>query len=289
MKNVKVNILLALFAIVGLSLSCTTDSDSGGGSDNNKHQRVVSKIVCEYMNEDWVDEYAFKYNSEGRITRITHAYTDLEDSYEEELCHYERYKYGSGNELVIEWEDDGYEADVYEATLNNNGYLSTVYYENDDYTDEWSYTYDTKGRLISVLNEYGSDEDCWTKFVYKWSGGNVVEITSEDDEGDLATRYISYNSKSMDMVNIDLNAALGGFVGGLYIDVCDNGYYGDGLCGQKSKNLMTGWVHEDDSEEYQETYEEIIKWSYDEDGYPVGAVVAEDGEEYCRVSIEYKK
>lgn len=276
MKNIK--ILLALLAVVGLSLSCTKDSNSGSGSEGgNNSQRVVSKIIF----EDEV-EYAFKYNSEGRITRVT--YTAIEDSYEE-IRYYERYKYGSGNELVIEWEDDGYEADVYEATLNNNGYLSTVYYENDDYTDEWSYTYDTKGRLISVLNEYGSDEDSWIEYVYKWSGGNVVETTYEDDEGDLSTRYISYNSKSMDMVNIDLNAALCGYLGGLYIDVCDNGYHGDGLCGQKSKNFLTGWVYEDEDGQWEYS----LKWSYDEDGYPVGAVVAGDGEEYCRVSIEYKK
>lgn len=276
MKNIK--ILLALLAVVGLSLSCTKDSNSGSGSEGgNNSQRVVSKIIF----DDEV-EYAFKYNSEGRITRVT--YTAIEDSYEE-IRYYERYKYGSGNELVIEWEDDGYEADVYEATLNNNGYLSTVYYENDDYTDEWSYTYDTKGRLISVLNEYGSDEDYWIEYVYKWSGGNVVEITYEDDDGDLSTRYISYNSKSMDMVNIDLNAALGGYLGGLYIDVCDNGYHGDGLCGQKSKNFLTGWVYEDEDGQWEYS----LKWSYDEDGYPVGAVVAGDGEEYCRVSIEYKK
>ena len=126
--------------------------------------------------------------------------------------------------------------------------------------------------------------------MYKWSGGNVVERTFED-EGDLSTIYISYNSKSMDMVNIDLNAALGGFVGGLYIDVCDNGYHGyhgyhgDGLCGQKSKNFMTGLVYEEEDEQWEYS----LKWSYDEDGYPVEAVVAENGEEYCRVSIEYKK
>lgn len=282
MKNIK--ILLALLAVVGLSLSCTKDSNSGSGSEGgNNSQRVVSKIIFEDVKFDDADEYAFKYDSYGRITRVTH--TEIEDSYEE-ICCYERYKYGSGNELVIECEDDGYEAYVYEATLNNNGYLSTVYYENDDYTEEWSYTYDTKGRLISVLNEHGSDEN---EYVYKWSGGNVVETTFED-EGDLSTIYISYNSKSMDMVNIDLNAALGGFVGGLYIDVCDNGYHGyhgyhgDGLCGQKSKNFMTGLVNE----EYEQ-WEYSLKWSYDEDGYPVGAVVAENGEEYCRVSIEYKK
>ena len=284
MKNVKVNILLALFAIVGLSLSCTTDSNSVSGSGGNSRQRMVSKIIFEDVEFDDADEYAFKYDSYGRITRVTH--TEIEDSYEE-ICCYERYKYSSGNELVIECEDDGYEAYVYEATLNNNGYLSTVYYENDDYTEEWSYTYDTKGRLISVLNEHGSDE---YEDVYKWSGGNVVERTFED-EGDLSTIYISYNSKSMDMVNIDLNAALGGFVGGLYIDVCDNGYHGyhgyhgDGLCGQKSKNFMTGLVYEEEDEQWEYS----LKWSYDEDGYPVEAVVAENGEEYCRVSIEYKK
>ena len=284
MKNVKVNILLALFAIVGLSLSCTTDSNSVSGSGGNSRQRVVSKIIFEDVEFDDVDEYAFKYDSYGRITRVTH--TEIEDYYDE-ICHYEYYRYGSGNGLEISWDEEVHVVDgTYDATINNKGDLSEVYYEDGDYTDEWSYTYDTKGRLISVLNEYGSDEDCWTKFVYKWSGGNVVEITSEDDEGDLATRYISYNSKSMDMVNIDLNAAIGGWFDGLYIDVCDEHYWGDGLCGQKSKNFLTGWVYEDEDEQWEYS----LKWSYDEDGYPVEVIVKSDELEggYYRVSIMYK-
>ena len=286
MKNVKVNILLALFAIVGLSLSCTTDSDSGSGSGSNNSQRVVSKIIFEDDEEDYADEYAFKYDSYGRITRVTH--TRLEDSYDD-IYHYEYYRYGSGNGLEKSWEGDvDY---IYDATLNNKGYLSEVYYEDGDYTDEWSYTYDSKGRLTRIYNVYGEYEENWSETTYSWSGGNIVEVISEyeEDLGDYSETIetqLSYNSKSMDIVNLDLNAAIGGWFEGLYIDVGLGGYWGDGLCGQKSRNFLTGWVVDDGENEWEYS----LKWSYDEDGYPVEVIVTDengDNDEY-RVSIIYK-
>lgn len=288
MKNVKVNILLALFAIVGLSLSCTTDSDSGSGSGGNSHQRVVSKIIFEDVEFDDTNEYAFKYDSYGRITRVTH--TRLEDSYDE-ICHYEYYRYGSGNGLEISWEEDGYVDDIYDATLNNKGYLSEVYYEDGDYTDEWSYTYDSKGRLTRIYNVYGEYEENWSETTYSWSGGNIVEVRYEyeddlEDYSETIETQLSYNSKSMDIVNLDLNAAIGGWFEGLYIDICDEHYWGDGLCGQKNKNFLTGWVVDDGEDEWEYS----LKWSYDEDGYPVEVIVRSDNLEggYYRVSIIYK-
>lgn len=265
MKNVKVNILLALFAIVGLSLSCTTDSDSGSGSGGNSRQRVVSKIVFECVSEDWVDEYAFKYDSYGRITRVTHGFND-------EFSPIQYYKYGSGNDLLIE---DGEEE--YAATLNSNGYLSEKYYEDGVYD---SYIYDSKGHLIRMVFNGEYDDDSW-KATYSWSGGNIV-VWSEEDDYEVWETRLSYNNKSMDVVNLDLNVAIGGwFSGGLVINVCE-WYWGDGLCGQKSKNFMTGWVSEDE--------EVSLKWSYDKDGYPVEVIVTDengDNDEY-RVSIIYK-
>ena len=286
MKNIKA--LLALFAIVGLSLSCTTDSDSGSGSGSNNSQRVVSKIIFEDVEFDDADEYAFKYDSYGRITRVTHK--DISDS-NAELCHYEYYRYGSGNGLEISWEEEDYD-DAYDATLNNKGYLSEVYYEDGDYTDEWSYTYDSKGRLTRIYNVYGEYEESWIEATYSWSGGNIVEVRYEkynEDLGDYSKTIetqLSYNSKSMDIVNLDLNAAIGGWFEGLYIDVCDDYYWGDGLCGQKSKNFLTSWVVDDGEDEWEYS----LKWSYDEDGYPVEVIVKSDELEggYYRVSIIYK-
>lgn len=288
MKNVKVNILLALFAILGLSLSCTTDSDSGSGSGGNSRQRVVSKIIFEDVEFDDANEYAFKYDSYGRITRVTH--TAIEDSYDD-ICHYEYYRYGSGNGLEISWEEEDYVDDIYDATLNNKGYLSEVYYEDGDYTDKWSYTYDSKGRLTRIYNVYGEYEESWSEATYSWSGGNIVEVRYEygEDLGDYSETIetqLSYNSKSMDIVNLDLNAAIGGWFDGLYIDICDELYWGDGLCGQKSKNFLTGWVVDDGEDEWEYS----LKWSYDEDGYPVEVIVKSDNLEggYYRVSIIYK-
>lgn len=288
MKNFR--ILFALITIVGLSLSCTTDSDSGSGSGGNNSQRVVSKIILMDDDAAYADEYAFKYDSYGRITRVTHTVIEVsygEDSYDE-ICHYEYYRYGSGNGLEISWEEDGYVDDIYDATLNNKGYLSEVYYEDGDYTDKWSYTYDSKGRLTRIYNVYGEYEESWSEATYSWSGGNIVEVRSEyeEDLGDYSETseiQLSYNSKSMDIVNLDLNAAIAGWwFEGLRIYAIDEGYWGDGLCGQKSKNFLTGWVRED--------MEVSLKWSYDEDGYPMEVIVRDengDNDEY-RVSIIYK-
>lgn len=285
MKNFR--ILFALITIVGLSLSCTTDSDSGSGSGSDNSQRVVSKIIFEDVEYDYADEYAFKYDSYGRITRVTH--TEIEGSYDE-ICHYEYYRYGSGNGLEISWEEEDY-VDAYDATLNNKGYLSEVYYEDGDYTDEWSYTYDSKGRLTRIYNVYGEYEESWSEATYSWSAGNIVEVRYEYEDGyedysETIETQLSYNSKSMDIVNLDLNAAIGGWFEGLYIDVCDGLYWGDGLCGQKSKNFLTGWVVDDG--EYE--WEYSLKWSYDEDGYPEEVIVKSDNLEggYYRVSIIYK-
>ena len=288
MKNFR--ILFALITIVGLSLSCTTDSDSGSGSGGNNSQRVVSKIILMDDDAAYADEYAFKYDSYGRITRVTHTVIEVsygEDSYDE-ICHYEYYRYGSGNGLEISWEEDGYVDDIYDATLNNKGYLSEVYYEDGDYTDKWSYTYDSKGRLTRIYNVYGEYEESWSEATYSWSGGNIVEVRSEyeEDLGDYSETIVtelSYNSKSMDIVNLDLNAAIGGWFEGLYIDICDELYWGDGLCGQKSRNFLTGWVVDDGEDEWEYS----LKWSYDEDGYPEGAIVTKDENEYL-VRIVYK-
>lgn len=267
--------LLAFVLVAIISFSCTNDNDSDNGGGNSSRQRIISKITFEDAYLDYSSEFAFKYNSDGRITRVTH--TGIEDSYEE--SYYTRYKYNSGNDLVIE--SDGESA---EATLNNKGYLSSVYYEDEDgsYIDEWSYTYDSNGRLISVLNEYGSYGTLWIEYTYEWSGGNIVETTTEDDEGDIYTITCSYNNKSMNIVNLDLNVIVSAYYEGIWIDIFDSPYYGDGLCGQRSKNFMTGWVYEEDGIEYQ------IEWKYDEEGYPVEAVVEVDDEESTYIYIEYK-
>lgn len=277
MKNVKVNILLALLAIVGLSLSCTTDSDSGSGSGGNKRQRVVSKIIFEQVEYDSTNEYAFKYDSEGRITRVTRSIDD-------EFSNYQYYKYGSGNDLLVEYYEE-----EYVATLNNKGYISEVYYEDGYCTYECSYTYDSKGRLIRTYDVYVDYEEYRSETTYSWSGGNIVEVRYEyeddlEDYSETIETQLSYNSKSMDIVNLDLNAAIGGWFEGLYIYVCDELYWGDGLCGQKSKNFLTGWVADDGEGQWRCS----LKWSYDEDGYPVEVIVTdEDGDEYS-VRIVYK-
>jgi hypothetical protein len=50
MRNIK--ILLALFAIVSLSFSCTTYENSGGGSGGGSNTRVVSKLIFEDIEDD---------------------------------------------------------------------------------------------------------------------------------------------------------------------------------------------------------------------------------------------
>ncbi|MBR5852647.1 MAG: DUF4595 domain-containing protein [Alistipes sp.] len=262
MKNIK--ILLALLAIVSLSIACTTDDNSGSGSGSSK-ARVVSKIIFEY--DIGVREVAFKYDSDGRITRVTRTQTESEfygESY---------YNYGSDNELEIveEWGSVyGDDNSRTLALLNNKGYMTRI-------DDSMTLSYDSKGYLVSISE---SDEDWWDEISYLWSGGNIVEAEymSEEDGNSIT---FDYNNKPMSMVNLDLNLVLSNWRSKvLYFPYS----YGDGLTGRKSKNFMTGWTVECDGYEEETT----ISWSYDEDGYPKEALVEyEDGTEFC-MTIKYK-
>ena len=261
MKNIK--ILLALLAIVSLSIACTTDDNSGSGSGSSSKARVVSKIIFE--GDDEVEEYAFKYDSDGRITRVTYSDGDYY------VKHY--YNYGSDNELEIVNEygdDDSYTS---YALLNNKGYMTRI-------DDLITLSYDSKGYLVSISE---SQEDWWYEQSYLWSGGNIVETEyMEEVEGDSDSYTITfdYNNKPMSVVNLDLNLVLSYWSEAIYVPYS----WGDGLTGRKSKNFMTGWTYE--SDDYEE--EATISWSYDEDGYPKEALVEyDDGYEFC-MTIKYK-
>lgn len=287
MKNIKV--LLALFAIIVLPVSCSSDGESSDGRDNSIRQRVVSKITFDSDEWDVADEYSFRYDSYGRITRVTHK--NISDS-NAELCHYERFVYGSNGILTMS-DDDDYSR---EATLNRDGYISEMYDDWDGVSTLYTFSYDKSGRLIT--NEYlqeDSYDDYYYQltYTYNWNSGNIVECEyyetdSDDDDYAVNIRY-SYNSKLMNMVNLDLNVALGCYWEEfLYIDLGKWGYWGDGLCGQKSKNLLTSVEIFARHESYRYDYRYDINWHYDEDGYPVSAdIIGDDDDDSCRVTIEY--
>lgn len=279
MKNIKA--LLALFAIIVLPVSCSSDGESSDGRDNSIRQRVVSKITFDYDEWDEADEYSFRYDSYGRITRVTHKI--ISDS-NAELCHYERFVYGSNGILTMSDDEDSCE-----ATLNRDGYISEMYFDWDDFSELYTFSYDKSGRLIT--NEYlqeDSYDDYYyhVTYTYNWNSGNIVEceyyMTESDDDHYAANAQYSYNSKLMNMVNLDLNFVLGHYFEFLYIDFEICGYWGDGLCGQKSRNLLTS------AEMFMgnESYRYDINWHYDEDGYPVSADIIDDYDS-CRVTIEY--
>ena len=259
----KIKILLALLAIVSLSIACTTDDNSGSGSGSSSKARVVSKIIFE--DDDDVEEYAFKYDSDGRITRVTCSYGD----YSWKLY----YNYGSDNELEIVRDYGGDYSSTSYALLNNKGYMTM----SDDIA---TLSYDSKGYLVSVSE---SAEDCWYEYSYLWSGGNIVELEfmyEAEGYSYSGTATFDYNNKPTSMVNLDLNLVLSDYSGVLYVPYS----WGDGLTGRKSKNFMTGWTYE--SDDYEE--EATISWSYDEDGYPKEALVEyDDGSELC-MTIKYK-
>ena len=231
MKNIK--ILLALLAIVSLSIACTTDDNSGSGSGSSSKARVVSKIIFE--GDDDVEEYAFKYDSDGRITRVTYSDADYYDK--------QYYNYGSDNELEIvnEYGGDAYGGDhsyTSYALLNNKGYMTMI--------EDLTLSYDSKGYLVSVSESY---EDWWYEFSYLWSGGNIVEMEyMSEEEGDSysVTATFDYNNKPMSVVNLDLNLVLSYWSEAIYVPYS----WGDGLTGRKSKNFMTGWTYE--SDDYEE-------------------------------------
>ena len=267
MKNIK--ILLTLLAIVSLSMACTTDDNFGSGSGISSKARVVSKIIFE--DDDDVEEYAFKYDSDGRITRVTSSDADYYVKY--------YYNYGSDNELEIVRE---YGGDVYGddhsyttyALLNNKGYMTLL-------DNLMTLSYDSKGYLVSASE---SEEDWLCEISYLWSGGNIVEteyMSEEEGYSYSHTATFDYNNKPMSVVNLDLNLVLSYWTEAiLYVPFS----WGDGLTGRKSKNFMTGWTFE--SDDYEE--EATISWSYDEDGYPKEALVEyDDGSEFC-MTIKYK-
>lgn len=278
MKNIKA--LLALFAIIVLPVSCSSDGESSDGQDNSIRQRVVSKIT--FYSDEWdeADEYSFRYDSYGRITRVTHK--NISDS-NAELCHYERFVYGSNGILTMS-DDDDYSC---EATLNRDGYISEIYFDwEDEGSALFTYSYDKSGRLITYecLLEYSYDDYYQNTRTYNWSSGNIVESEwYETDSDDYELIQYSYNSKLMNMVNLDLNVVLGNYFEFLYIDFDICGYWGDGLCGQKSKNLLTNV----EIFEGYGSYRYDINWHYDEDGYPVSADIIDDDDDSCRVTIEY--
>ena len=266
MKNIK--ILLTLLAIVSLSMACTTDDNSGSGSGSSK-ARVVSKIIFEY--DIGVSEVVFKYDSDGRITRVTRTRTESEfygESY---------YNYGSDNELEIveEWGSVyGDDNSRTLALLNNKGYMTLL-------DNLMTLSYDSKGYLVSASE---SEEDWLCEISYLWSGGNIVEteyMSEEEGYSYSHTATFDYNNKPMSVVNLDLNLVLSYWTEAiLYVPFS----WGDGLTGRKSKNFMTGWTFE--SDDYEE--EATISWSYDEDGYPKEALVEyDDGSEFC-MTIKYK-
>lgn len=276
MKNIKA--LLALFAIIVLPVSCSSDGESSDGRDNSIRQRVVSKITFDSDEWDVADEYSFRYDSYGRITRVTHK--NISDS-NAELCHYDRFVYGSNGILTMS-DDDDYSC---EATLNRDGYISEIYFDwEDEGSALFTYSYDKSGRLITyeyLLEDY--DYYYQATNTYNWKGGNIVECEwYETDSDDYELIQYSYNSKLMNMVNLDLNFVLGHYFEFLYIDFEICGYWGDGLCGQKSRNLLTS------AEMFMgnESYRYDINWHYDEDGYPVSADIIDDYDS-CRVTIEY--
>lgn len=279
MKNIKA--LLALFAIIVLPVSCSSDGESSDGRDNSIRQRVVSKITFDSDEWDEADEYSFRYDSYGRITRVTHK--NISDS-NAELCHYERFVYGSNGILTMS-DDDDYSC---EATLNRDGYISEIYSECYGVPALYTFSYDKSGRLITNKHiQKASYDDSYYQYTetYNWNSGNIVEYefygTYNDDDGYDLIQY-SYNSKLMNMVNLDLNVVLGQYFDFLYIDFEISSYWGDGLCGQKSRNLLTS------AEMFMgnESYRYDINWHYDEDGYPVSADIIDDYDS-CRVTIEY--
>lgn len=280
MKNIKA--LLALFAIIVLPVSCSSDGESSDGRDNSIRQRVVSKIT--FYPEEWdeADEaYSFRYDSYGRITRVTHKI--ISDS-NAELCHYEHFVYGSNGILTIRNDDEDYSC---EATLNRDGYISEMYVDLDGVPALYTFSYDKSGRLITneYSCEYSYDDYYQNTQTYNWNSGNIVECEwYETDSDDYELIQYSYNSKLMNMVNLDLNVALGYYCGFLCIDFDICGYWGDGLCGQKSRNLLTSV----EIFEGYGSYRYDINWHYDEDGYPVSAdIIGDDDDDSCRVTIEY--
>lgn len=198
----KLFLLMALFATTAF-VACSEDDENGGGNNTS----IVNRIIRQ--NEDGTTLiWNFDYDNQGRIVQMTYG------------DQYTKFAY-SEDKVIITVLYMG-ERFVYNALLNEQGYIATLY-DIDGSTS--NYSYDKSGYLsIFTCGDDGNLQCIWN------NGDLINEHLTGSDPRDFNYEYTNYPAKQ----NIDIFA----FVYG-YCHVDEPEYIGAaGLVGRKSAHLI---------------------------------------------------
>lgn len=197
MKNV-----LFLMAMLPMMLLTACSSDDDNLDDGTKY---LSEIVIKEHKKKFgnISEYGelyeqYKYNQNGTIAEMTTNY--YVSAVNSRIDHTYRYTYDSQKRLI---ERNDYELTLfkkkYKYEYNSIDSVSRmIVYDNDgDLDEEWTYKYDSQGRLIRTV-----EKDVWLSndfgyiSEYTYENNKVYVVKHSTKDGSLFGRFIyEYDSK----------------------------------------------------------------------------------------------
>lgn len=201
-----------MMAAVAFS-SCSKDEENEG-EDGNKIS-IVNQII-QQDDDGRIITWEFDYDAQNRITKTTCE--NKKESIGEYDIEQMLFSYSAGKVTVTQPQEYG--DNIYNATLNGQGYIETLKLRDILSTKHF---YDANGYLTKTTWE--SNDESYT-LQSSWNNGNLVR------ENNVTYEYNNMRNR----MNIDIYALLF-----LYPHVIDNPeiIYAVGLIGEKSKNLMT--------------------------------------------------
>jgi hypothetical protein len=234
--------LLALAALVAISVSSCNDDD-----DNNPVVPKASLIkTTSVVYTDGTDLYEFSYDADERVDTIMNYWNDVIDK----TLYYD---FSVANQLTIDRNGDLY---VYE--LDDQGRVVID-------ADGSKYEYDADGYLIK-MSEYW-DNAFHLKYEMVITNGNVMKITTYDDDGVTAKKIKEFTYTTGDNVNnIDQVIVVDSpwkTIGGLY-----------GKCSKKLVDYLEYWDPREDPIVVGRT---TISYEFDTDNRPTTITRVGDG------------
>lgn len=162
--------------------SCKDDDDD---DDNQQQASVVKSII---FSADWnrgSSGYEFYYDANEHVTHFNRTYEGDPDG---------AFVYDYTTAGKIKLTKDGGDYATYDATAQ---YLIT---KEPWSADEWgAYEYNSEGYVTRVVEHWGGEDHL--KYVIEISNGNIVKITTYDDDGVTAKRIKEFFYTTGDNVN----------------------------------------------------------------------------------------
>ncbi len=254
--------------IIKITENAEFESDYYGGEHISWGEKPV---ILQYK----PNSYEFTYDDANRVTAYIIRKHDgsLNEKY--------TYSYDTDEKIIVTNEDD-----KYEATLNEEGYISLL--KNRRYNnEEQQFTYNN-GYLSKISTPEGHTS-------FKWENGNLTSaIGYNDEDGEYEDFTTTFSTDLNNKANLDLSVFFFGIESSDYVFKDTNDYILDlfamfDYVGKRSKNFITSKQYEaDDYEIY--TQKEILKreipskgiveieqyldfdgdgkYSFDKEGYP---------------------